>query len=939
MLCSQGSVTFDVLVHEGEPKGARHVGCCVVPVSAWGGKHSARHGSWESNVVAEGYFPVLTLDGSKHAGDLGVSLSVRLGRESKLSGMITAVKAAAHTMGLGRETLEIVQLLEGDDAAILPEMNGSATRRRGLQQQRSMTVPCELRVEANDAFVDDLPARASLEGDNLTVTDTSSEASAIAGVIDKLPQQSASFQLNEALAVFDASDTLPVWPTPRNVLYRGPETQGEAPPMPRNGEGLRGRTATSAKLGRLKNPLLPKKAIGLGTNEPSAHIGISLSEMTKVPRDVGDVQSETASRKPTRSVSPERQAPKPNNPDAATTMAPPCDGGDEKGRTQIILGQTGKSASTLLHATNDAKSRANVVLSEFLNRGKELRDKMILVGETSDTNQLPPIATTIAPVSSEVYPSTAGAEPFVARPGLLGGAPLGSSVRDDLKGIFDTLSDGESNSEQAGVLIRDAQTREHEERVVDLLLDAAGPPPSSLAFPVLAAVERRRADALARARFIRIRLSRLVMFGSMTSSTEGHGWQVRFRLPAFALPAGRSSSTGQLTAAWGGQGRDDVHNARVVSLPVPPRIPSVSRGKEKAAGRGRHTTVAARGMSSSSMLRVRRGFGASDLVVGETPLVEQVVCAVDVNDGCVRQWMDAAMEFLLVDGKSDGPPRPRSRQEGNHVIFRKEQRQRTQSSTVGPGDRVAAVASLPLRELLLSAELSVVATLDLTEVLDFWAAEDARIAAAGVRGRRGHPLRNPYREAGKTDARPLVLGDRAVGALAVSLELVPGEADTSPELSRPEVERVAERKREKPTRYARNVRLDQSLEDKDDVLVSATESSSRPASAVAPAGEKCLIAGASKIDVSAPPLSPPVNMKDSCENGVMGYSATDEVPPTSSTEADCASMEAKVDETRMLPKADLAVMLRLNDLTLDPAIVSSVDNVRVAYSFNQVSLF
>lgn len=935
ILWSQGSVTFDILVHEGEPKGTRHVGCCVVPVSAWGGKHSARHGSRESNVVAEGYFPVLTLDGSKHAGDLGISLSVRLGQESKLSGMITAVKAPAHTTGLGRDTLEIVQLLEGDNAAILPKVDGSATRAHGFQQQRSMLVPCDLRVEANGAFVDGLPARASLEGDNLTVTDTSSEASAIAGVSDKPPPQSASFQLNEALAVFDASGTLPVWPTPRNVLYRGPETQGKAPPMSRNGEGLRGRTATSAKLGRLKNPLMPKKAIGLGTNEPSAHIGMSLSEMTKVPCEVGDVQPETASRKPTGSVSPERQAPKPNNPDTATTTPPPCDGGDEKVRTQIISGQTEKSASTLLHATNDAKSRANVVLSEFLDRGKELRDRMILVAETSDTKQLPPVATTIAPASSEVYPSTAGAAPFAARPGILSGAPLGSSVRDDLKDIFDTLSDGESNSEQACVLIRDAQTREHEERVVDLLLDAAGPPPSSLAFPVLAAVERRRADALVRARFLRIRLSRLVMFGSMTSSTEGHGWQLRFRLPAFALPAGRSSSTGQLTAAWGGQERDDVHNARVVSLPVPPRIPSVSRGRGKAARRGRHTTGAAKGISSS-ILRVRRGFGASDLVVGETPIVEQVVCAVDVNDDCVRQWMDAAMEFLLVDGKGDAPPRPRSRQEGNHALLRKGQRQRTQSSTVGPGDRVAAVASLPLRELLLSAELSVVTTLDLTEVLDFWAAEDARISAAGVRGRRGHPLRNPYREAGKTDDRPLVLGDRAVGALAVSLELVPGEADTSPELSRPEVERVAERKREETIRYARNVRLDQYLEDKDDVLVRATESSSRPVSAVAPAEEKYSIAGASKIGASAPPLSPPVKMKDSSKNEVMDYSMADGVPPTSSTGAVCGSMEAKVDETRMLPKADLAVMLRLIDLTLDPTIGSTVDNVRVSYSFSQV---
>ena len=882
--------------------------------------------------MAEGYFPVLSTNGNKHAGDLGVRLRACVGQGSKLRGVLEAAKVSSQEKPMGRETRKIVDILESCGIALLKEADGIVARGDGRQQEL-MPTPNEHQVATEGTCEDGLAAQASFDSGDLTVTDASSEASLIVDANEHFHRQSAqvsAFQLNEALAAFDASGTLPVWPTPKSVLYRAPETQGEATPMPRDGITLRGKVAPGANVGgRRKISMLSKKSAGLGSNNP--------------PVCVGDTQRQPESRgKLMASVSPERQAPKPN-PDPTATTFSFLQVGEDQAHAQASPPQAEISTPKHLHSTDAATASADNGLSELLNRGKELRDKMIMVAEKPPP---PRVANMIARLSSEASPPTNGAEAFGdvcvrAQPGLLSGAPLGSSLRDDIEGIFDTLSDGDSAVEQVDVLVRDTQTRDHEERVVDLLLEAAGPPPSSLAYPALAAVERRRADALARARFLRIRLSRLVMFGSMTSSTEGHGWQLRFRLPAFAAPPSRGSVMGRTAAAWGNQGHHDGWNARVVSLPVPPRVPSASRVRNKATRRVRSAPGTA-GIVSSSVLRVRRGFGASDLVVGETPLLEEVVCAVDVDDGCVRQWMDATLEFLLVDGKSNGASRPRARPRTSQTPVQKDQQQHIQSSTVGSGDRVAAVASLPLRDLLLSADLGIAATLDLIEVSDFWAVQEARVTAAGVKGRWGRPLQNPYRD--MAGARPLILGDRAVGALAVSLELVPGNVDVSPEDSRPEVERGFDRKRGKIPQGTGsggvNLQSERPLRS-DGGNNSQPDTTARPAATAVPAEEKSSVRGVlehppvSQMDAS---VSPPPS---AAREGTGARRDADDgarpvAPRVLTTAANRAETLPSASEIYNPPEANCDVLLRLLGLTLAPAAGSGIESVRVAYSFTQV---
>ncbi|CAM9748503.1 unnamed protein product, partial [Choristocarpus tenellus] len=287
---------------------------------------------------------------------------------------------------------------------------------------------------------------------------------------------------------------------------------------------------------------------------------------------------------------------------------------------------------------------------------------------------------------------------------------------------------------------------------------------------------------------------------------------------------------------WGG-GKDGSRSVGVISIPVPARPllqHLVGRGKHqqqkvggsKTSGRtGGLERVTTRGAGSrqmaQSMLRVRRGFGAADLMVGETALLEEMVCAVHVSDACVQRWMDASVEFLLVDGKSKGAGakggegqkglQGREIRSGSQRLVTQDEgwgldrkqgplglghHRGSEAPTVDPGDQVVGVARLQLRDVILSPELGVVSTLDLTEVLDFWDVEDARTAAGmggreGHRGRSGRSLRNPRRRrrqvsrgsvggesASGDHDRPLILGDRAIGALTVSLELVPAEGDS-----------------------------------------------------------------------------------------------------------------------------------------------------------------
>ncbi|CAM9342575.1 unnamed protein product [Scytosiphon promiscuus] len=973
-LSDMGSISLDILVHEGGPKGARRVGRCAIPVGSWSGQADAGGGSRGSGVVADGYFPVLSLDGNRYAGDLRVCLRACLGDGSKLRSVLAAAdKMVGEKTTVGAEAREIIEALDGGTR--LParlersELASMATR---LRSEEEAEEPREAGLgsglgprKVGKVQGSGLPARASFDSADLTDGSSSGGPPPAAAATGVRPLRGSaplsSFQLNEALAGFDASDTLPVWPTPKGSLYRPPETRGEAAPTPlsdqqkakaRGGPHARSfGAAASATARRKPTTSSPDKLVGFsgrGQSSPPTRVGAALTGKTRMASMIGGAPpgrtlGRAAPREFGSSVSPERQAPDPTRSASKTKPLPGNGGGGSRRRDRAgaeappsprhSAPPNGRAAVAAAAPASEPLGE-NGYLSRLLDRGKDLREKMTIAAAASKGEAQPRSPTPLS--SSRASLSTPAADHFAGlapQPGLFSGALLDSSLRDDIEGIFDTLSDGDPTAgiDEAGMLVRDPETRGDEGRVVDLLLAAAGPPPSSLAFPALAAVERKRADSLARVRFLRIRLSRLVMFGSMTSSPEGHGWQLRFRLPAFATPPGRGSAGGGGRRTAVARGADvggsggTARNARVVSVAVPPRVSASTLGKSKTAMRRGRSTNRTSG-TATSVLRVRRGFGACDLVVGETSLLEEVVCAVDVDDACVTHWMDTAVEFLLVDGKTDGTPRARpSGQLKNHPHLQTQQRHR-QSSTVGPGDRVAAVATLPLRDLVLSAELGVAATLDLVEVSDFWAAEDARAAAAGRTGRGGRPLRNPYRSGPSVGggARPLVLGDRAIGALAVALELVPGEPDVSPEHSRPEVERWSNGSRQEG---------DASLPSSPGASVtSGWESSTGRRGGDAPA-----IDDSTRVAESG--LSPSAKLRES-RRQYPRESGSDAEPPAPLTACSSPSLDQSMKDAsgtvdNGLLNTDCAVLLRIDDLVLAPSIGLEVGRVRVAYSFTQ----
>lgn len=935
----------------------------MIPVGGWGGQLNARQGFRDGNVVAEGYFPVISLDGKKHAGDLRVRLRACLGPSSRLRKVLAVAKMVVDKTSIGAETQDMVNILDADSGMTVPTGIGPNKSVEGEDNRRFQEISKNGRSRSGvrpASQVRELSARASFDSDDPSDgLNADSPAAANRHAQASGPLMS-SFQLNEALAKFDESDTMPVWPNPRGSLYRPPETHGEAPPMLRDGKSTKGSLSSIIKVhvnGGKKSSAMSSSNPRKVRKSPPTRVGETLTSKTKTSGIVaGAPPEEVAGKKQKRvfasSISPKRQAPGPN-PEHTKNALTGFSGSDQN-RVHAAEGHgsvPGASTSPHPRATvppTDELTSNGLYLSELLNRGKDLKEKMTSI--SGNDAQLPVSATLVPSLSKASLPvvGTSNLVDLVSRPGLISGALLGSSLRDDIEGIFDTLSENDAAVHEAGMLVRDPEARGHEDRVVNLLLEAAGPPPSSLAFPALAAVERQRAESLARVRFLRIRLSRLVMFGSMASASEGHGWQIRFRLPSFASPPGQRSTghpvAGALTSAESG---GNARNPRVVTLPVPPRVPTSSLGKGKTARRGGPRSGATR--STGSTLRVRRGFGASDLVIGETPLLEEVICTVNIDDVCVRHWMDAVVEFLLVDGKTDGPAPHR------HPLQHKPRRQRAEPSTVGPGDRVAAVATLSLRDLLLSAELGVVATLDLTEVSDFWVTEDARAAAAGYRGRGGRALRNPYRSQATTSAScPLVLGDRAVGALGVALELVPGEADVSPEHSRPQVERwstVRQDEDQGSERVRRGV-VENSLrgDGSDGVLTSDVGTLMRPTSN-----------RSTEWKISSPPsaeVAPQDGAVETYEVPVAkGYTPKDKIPQiyvegnsggaelTVSPSASPPGLEGAWREVNKnfpggKPGNEFSVMLRIKDLKLAPTVGSMVEEVRVAYSFTQqVTLF
>ncbi|CAM9554962.1 unnamed protein product, partial [Ectocarpus sp. 13 AM-2016] len=252
-------------------------------------------------------------------------------------------------------------------------------------------------------------------------------------------------------------------------------------------------------------------------------------------------------------------------------------------------------------------------------------------------------------------------------------------------------------------------------------------------------------------------------------------------------------------------------------------------------------------------------------------------------------------------------------------------------------------------DLVLSADLGVAATLDLIEVSDFWATEDARAAAAGRTGRGGRPLRNPFRsDDGGGGARPLVLGDRAVGALAIALELVPGEPDVSPEHSRPEVERWTKGSRQQGTAAAAAAAaaevegLEESAEEEHDGVI-RTEASSPPplpAGGVGTRREPSADGGGGACEVGGEARSAEAEPVGWAEGGPGGEkhepsgSLTASMPPDLDGDGDWKEASGAVAVGPL--DTSFAVVLRIGDLTLAPPLGPGAEQVRVAYSFTQV---
>ncbi|CAM9309942.1 unnamed protein product, partial [Discosporangium mesarthrocarpum] len=763
-LNDMGHIALDILLHDSRQGKLRQVARCVIPMGGWDGQlHGLESGKGRTS-LADGYFPILETGGNRHAGELCLQLHVCLGPASGLHRILAASMAPSFHRGEGEVNPAIKAL----------GVMGSSNADLGSQGNVGKLATSGPRGGGGEAAEVARGTSALLWGS----LDSEFPSGAITPALgQKFPFEDpgpgpgplSSFQLNEALANFDDSNALPMWPT-QGTLYRPPESRGEAAPQPPQ--------PCEAKVGDAGGGGSTNDGNSGGVDDEVALLGQAiLSRAEKLKKEMDR---------------------------ATTTLAPTATASLAEGaQTEVSVAQAGKreechsvarSAGPGLAGTNRAAAAARAGGGGGGGGGNGRHGR----------SPFPP--TGVTPAGRGL---TGGES--LGSPLLLGSTALGTLGGVGIGGLFDALSDdgsgdgsyggdddregegGSISAAQGGVqnMIRDTRTRRHEGQLVDLLLGAAGPAPSSMAFPTLAALERARSDALGAVRFLRIRLHRLVMFSSETSAKDGHGWQFRFRLPPFADPPAAGSLSLGSGRGHGGLERDRGQGGVgvVVSVPVPARGPATAlggKGKKRvgvggvrgAGGAGGQGQGAAAGNGNSmSMLRVRRGFGAADLVVGETPLLEEVVCALHMSDACVQCWTDSSLEILLVDGKSRSPP---STPGGPGGIS---------GMGLGLGDRAAGVAKLRLRDVLLSPDLGLVATLDLTQVQDFWEVENARAGARtlGVRGQGSRPLgNNPHRgeprgpgargggTGGRVD-RPLVLGERAIGTLSVSLELVPGE--------------------------------------------------------------------------------------------------------------------------------------------------------------------
>ncbi len=295
-------------------------------------------------------------------------------------------------------------------------------------------------------------------------------------------------------------------------------------------------------------------------------------------------------------------------------------------------------------------------------------------------------------------------------------------------------------------------------------MDAASPPPACLAFPSVAIGDVARVEALAAVRFLRIRLHRLVMFGSSTSNAQGCGWQLRFRLPPEAEP---------------------FDGSMTVSVPVVPNNVMVVGGNMQH-NHSRRSSYLSSSKNEKAVAARRKGHGAVHLSLGETTISSETVCAIYMSDAVASRWIPVegsspsfssskaasegcGIDVLLVDGQSEAPPSPKS--------------DSIPPPLVTSEDRVAGLAHVPLCNVLMSPSLSAVSTVDLKEVVHgcFGGGSDSspRQKASGVGSQQWRGARKStehHSEGGLNEMsieQQLIIGKRSIGTISVEVELLP----------------------------------------------------------------------------------------------------------------------------------------------------------------------
>ncbi len=316
---------------------------------------------------------------------------------------------------------------------------------------------------------------------------------------------------------------------------------------------------------------------------------------------------------------------------------------------------------------------------------------------------------------------------------------------------------------------------ERDSSVLRAILDAASPPPASLAFPSVTMGDIARVEALASVRFLRIRLHRLVMFGSSTSNAQGCGWQLRFRLPPEAEP---------------------FDGSMTVSFPVVPNNNAMVGGNSHT--HSRRSTHASSSKNEKAVGGRRKGHGAVHLSLGETIISSETVCAIYMSDAVASRWIPTegnssssshqpsegvcGIDVLLVDGQSESPPTPES--------------DSIPPPLVSNADRVAGLAHVPLCYVLMSPSLSAVSTVDIKEVvhggggfkgLDSSSRKSSNDGASQQQQQKGsrksinhhHHSEGPLNNNKRNDNNEMVVGKRSVGTISVEVELLPAASRVS----------------------------------------------------------------------------------------------------------------------------------------------------------------